>query len=58
MKTDKHGKQIPSMYCSCGRQIYGNGAWSAHRKMHRRRDDGHHALTRDQFDALLRGATP
>jgi len=51
MRTNKHGDRIPKNYCSCGLVVFGNGAWAAHRKKHKRRGDGHRALTRDQFEA-------
>lgn len=38
--------------------IYGNGAWAAHRKAHKSRKDGHHAVTRDQFAQLTINNVP
>ena len=42
-----HTKHID--HCSCGEVACGNGGRASHRAMHERRQDGHHALTSDEW---------
>jgi hypothetical protein len=36
--------------------VYGNGAEASHRAMHARRQDGHHYLTRSQWEETQKAA--
>lgn len=53
MATDRNGSHIPRTLCSCGATPSGNGGHAAHRKMHKRRADGHRPVTRDVYDKVM-----
>ena len=44
----QHHAKYPH-HCSCGRVVFGNGGKAQHFPMHKRRGDGHHAITATEY---------